>query len=58
VTVLGRPDHGVTVADVMAAFQGRRDLLAHVESARADLGERGRRWLSGVLLESAAARRR
>ena len=49
VTVLGRPGHGVTVADVMAAFGGRRDLLPHIAAARADLGERGRRWLSGVL---------
>jgi MOSC domain-containing protein YiiM len=49
VTLLGRPEHGVTVAAVMAAFQGRRDLLPHVAEARADLGERGRQWLSGVL---------
>jgi MOSC domain-containing protein YiiM len=49
VTVLRRPEHGVTVADVMAALQGRRDLLPRIAAARSDLGERGRRWLSGVL---------
>lgn len=45
VTVLDRPDHGVTVAEVMAAHAGRRDLLPRIVAARADLGVRGRDWL-------------
>ncbi len=49
VTVLERPAHGVTVADLMAAVGGRRDLLPRLVAARADLGERMRLWLDGVL---------
>ncbi|WP_300008985.1 MOSC domain-containing protein [Pseudonocardia sp.] len=45
VTVLDRPDHGVTVAEVMAAQAGRPDLLPRIVAARGDLGVRGRRWL-------------
>jgi MOSC domain-containing protein YiiM len=40
VTVFRRPEHGVTVTDVMAALQGRRDLLPRIAAARSDLGER------------------
>lgn len=49
VTVLHRPAHGVTVAEVLAAQSGRRDLLDRVAQARPDLAVRGRRWLDGVL---------
>ena len=49
VTVLTRPAHGVTVADVLALLGGRRALLARVATARADLGPRWRNWLDGVL---------
>jgi MOSC domain-containing protein YiiM len=49
VTVLDRPAHGVTVADVIAVLGGRRALLARVATARADLGPRWRNWLDGVL---------
>jgi MOSC domain-containing protein YiiM len=49
VTVLDRPAHGVTVADLMAAKGGRQELLPRVASARADLGPRGRRWLDAAL---------
>ncbi len=45
VTVLDRPDHGVTVADVLAAQGGQKDLLPRIVAARADLGVRGRVWL-------------
>jgi MOSC domain-containing protein YiiM len=52
VTVLDRPDHGVTTADLMAAVAGRRDLLARIAEVRSDLGPRGRAWLDGVLAGS------
>lgn len=45
VTVLRRPSHGVTVADVMAAMTGDRERLDRVVSAREDLGVRGREWV-------------
>lgn len=45
VTVLHRPAHGVTVAQVMAAVAGRRDLLPRIAAAREHLGPRGRSWL-------------
>ena len=49
VTVSGRPAHGVTTAEVMAAFVGHRELLPRIAEARDDLGERGREWLDAVL---------
>jgi MOSC domain-containing protein YiiM len=52
VTVLDRPSHGVTVADLLAATGGRRELLAHIAGARDDLGPRGRDWLDTVLAVS------
>jgi MOSC domain-containing protein YiiM len=52
VTVLHRPAHGVTVAQVMAAFAGRRELLPHLAGARDDFGPRGREWLDAVLAVS------
>jgi MOSC domain-containing protein YiiM len=52
VTVLHRPAHGVTVAEVMAAFAGRRELLPHVAGARDDFGPKGREWLDTVLAVS------
>jgi MOSC domain-containing protein YiiM len=48
VTVLSRPDHGVTVAQFMAAMGGDRALLPHVARARDDMWERGRNWLDAV----------
>lgn len=49
VTVLSRPAHGVTVADLMAAAAGRREHLGRISTARSDLGVRAREWLDGVL---------
>ena len=48
VTLLGRPAHGVTVADVMAAMTGDRERRDRVVRAREDLGVRGREWLGKV----------
>ncbi len=48
VTVLERPRHGVTVADVMAAMTGDRERLDRVVRAREDLGVRGREWVGRV----------
>jgi hypothetical protein len=42
VTVLDRPEHGVTVADVMAVLMGDRDRLPDVVAAREYLGARGK----------------
>ena len=52
VTVLDRPAHGVTTADLLAATAGRRDLLPRIAEARDDLGPRGREWLDTVLAAS------
>jgi MOSC domain-containing protein YiiM len=49
VTVLHRPGHGVTVADVMAAMGGRRELVPHLATAREDLRDRARAWLDTAL---------
>nr|WP_211176802.1 MOSC domain-containing protein [Pseudonocardia acidicola] len=49
VHVVDRPAHGVTVAEVMAAVGGRRELLQRVASARGDFGPRGRKWLDRTL---------
>jgi MOSC domain-containing protein YiiM len=49
VRVLDRPAHGVTVADLMAAKTTDRERVALVATARADLGERPRRWLERTL---------
>jgi len=49
VTVLHRPEHGVTVAEVLGAFAGRRELLPHIAGARDDFGPKGRQWLDTVL---------
>ena len=43
VTVLDRPAHGVTTADLLAATGGHRELLPRIAQARADLGPRGQR---------------
>jgi MOSC domain-containing protein YiiM len=48
VTLLDRPAHGVTVADLMAAAAGRRELLPRIAEAREYLGPRGRDWLDTV----------
>ena len=48
VHVLFRPEHGVTVTDVMAAMMGERERLSHVRHAAAHLGVRGQRWLTGL----------
>ena len=52
VTVLDRPTHGVTTADLLAATAGHRELLPRIAQARADLGPRGREWLDTVLAAS------
>lgn len=49
VTVLHRPAHGVTVAELMAAMSGHRELLPRIVEARDDLGPRERDWLDTVL---------
>lgn len=58
VRVLHRPEHGVTVADVMAAMTVDRERVERVATARDDLGERGRDWLDRTLfnLRRAASR--
>jgi MOSC domain-containing protein YiiM len=48
VTVVSRPDHGVTVLDLMDAMTGERTLLPRVRRAEPDLGVRGREWLARV----------
>ena len=52
VTVLDRPAHAVTTADLLAASAGHRELLPRIAQARADLGPRGREWLDTVLAAS------
>ena len=52
VTVLDRPAHGVTVADLMAATAGHRELVPRIAQARATSGARGREWLDAVLAAS------
>lgn len=49
VTVLDRPGHGVTVADVMAALTGNRERLPEIVEAREYLGERGKDQLDGLM---------
>lgn len=49
VTVLGRPAHGVTVAEVMAATAGDRAQLPRIVAAREHLGPRGRDWLDRIV---------
>jgi MOSC domain-containing protein YiiM len=49
VTVLSRPGHGVTVAELMAARSGDRALVPRVAQARDDMRGRGREWLTRVL---------
>lgn len=48
VTRLDEPEHGVTVADVMAAKLGDRDLLPALAAARGDLSANDRGWLDRV----------
>jgi MOSC domain-containing protein YiiM len=49
VTVLDRPGHGVTVADMMAASTVARERLPEIAAAREFLGERDREWLDRSL---------
>ena len=49
VWLLDRPAHAVTVAELLAATAGRRELLPRIAAARSDLGPRGRVWLDAVL---------
>ena len=49
VTVVDRPAHGVSVADVMAALTVARDRTPEVAAAREHLGVRGREWLDRTL---------
>ena len=58
VTVLDRPAHGVTVADLLAATAGRRELVPRIAQAREHLGPRGRHWLDTVLASIAPLRGR
>lgn len=48
VTVLHRPAHGVTVAELLAVRAGRRELLDKVATARDDLGADARGWLDAL----------
>jgi MOSC domain-containing protein YiiM len=50
VRVLDRPDHGVTVADLMAASTVARERAPEVEAAREYLGVRDRAWLDRALV--------
>ncbi|MGH3588414.1 MAG: MOSC domain-containing protein [Pseudonocardia sp.] len=56
VTVLDRPDHGVTVADLMAASTVARERAPDVAAARAYLGAREQVWLDRTLAVLAAGR--
>lgn len=49
VTVLDRPDHGVTVADLMAASTVARERAPDVAAAREYMGARERAWLDRTL---------
>ena len=49
VVVLDRPDHGVTVAELLAAATGTRVLVPRIVAARDDLGVRDRRWVDRIL---------
>ncbi|MHA6631287.1 MOSC domain-containing protein [Pseudonocardia sichuanensis] len=49
VTVLDRPGHGVTVADLMAARTVARDRVSEVADAREHMGARDRDWLDRTL---------
>jgi len=49
VAVVDRPDHGVTVAELLAAATGTRELVPRIVAARKDLGERNRAWLDRIL---------
>lgn len=49
VSVVSRPDHGVTVADVLAAMTGRRELVPGIGAVREHLGVRGRSWIDARL---------
>ena len=49
VTVLDRPGHGVTAADVMAASTVARERTPEIAVAREHLGVRGRDWLDRTL---------
>jgi MOSC domain-containing protein YiiM len=51
VRVLDRPSHAVTVAQVMAAMTGDRDLVPHVASARDQLGAAGQDWVDRMLFQ-------
>jgi MOSC domain-containing protein YiiM len=57
VSVLDRPAHGVTVADLLAAARGHRDLVPRIAPAREYLGPRGREWLDTVMRTSGAGSR-
>jgi MOSC domain-containing protein YiiM len=45
VTVLDRPGHGVTVADLLAARTVARETVPAVAVAREHMGARDREWL-------------
>jgi MOSC domain-containing protein YiiM len=49
VTLLDRPDHGVTVADLMAASTVARERAPEVAAARGHMGARDRVWLDRTL---------
>jgi len=49
VSVLDRPDHGVTVADLMAASTVKRERTPEVAVAREYMGARDREWLDRTL---------
>jgi MOSC domain-containing protein YiiM len=49
VILLDRPDHGVTVADLMAAATVERERAPEVAAARAYMGIRDRAWLDRTL---------
>jgi MOSC domain-containing protein YiiM len=49
VTLLDRPDHGVTVADLMAASTVARERAPEVAAARGNMGAAARAWLDRTL---------
>jgi MOSC domain-containing protein YiiM len=49
VTLLDRPDHGVTVADLMAASTVARERAPEIAAARGHMGAAARAWLDRTL---------
>lgn len=53
VTVLERPEHGVTVADLMAIYAGDRSRIDKLVAARDHLSVEKREWLDRIVAQQA-----